>query len=57
MEIFFSKDMSKIIFLHVIALSFLLFSPKLEQALHKQQEQHSWHAGNVYLWKRCIEIH
>ena len=31
----------KIIFLPVIALSFSLYCPKLEQTLHKHQEQHS----------------
>ena len=31
----------KIIFLPVIALSFPHFHPKLEQTLHKHQEQHS----------------
>ena len=50
------KGHVKIIFLPVICLSFPFFCPKLEQALHKQQEQHSWHAGNIFFWKRCIEI-
>ena len=39
-----------------IALSFPLFYPRLEQALHKHQEQHSWHAGNIFVRKRCIKI-
>ena len=36
-----NKGQVKIILLPVIALSFPLFFPKLEQALHQQQEQHS----------------
>ena len=40
----------------VIALSFPHFCPKLEQTLHIHQEQHSWHAGNIFFWKQCIEI-
>ena len=35
------KGHVKIIFLPVIALSFSNFCPKLEQTLHKHQEQHS----------------
>ena len=37
----FLKGHIKIIFIPVTALSFPLFRPKLEQALHKHQEQHS----------------
>ena len=37
----FFKGHVKIIFLPVIALSFPHFCPKLEQTLHKHQEQHS----------------
>ena len=32
---------AKIIFLPVIVLSLSFFCPKMDQALHKQQEQHS----------------
>ena len=39
----------------VIALSFQHFCPKLEQTLHRQQEQHSWQAGNIFFLKKCIE--
>ena len=39
-----------------MALSYPFFCSKLEQTLHKQQEQHSWHAGNICFWKKCIEI-
>ena len=46
-----SKGHVTIIFLPVIALSFLFFCPKLEQALHKQQEQHSWHVGDIFFKK------
>ena len=44
------KGRVKITFLPVIALSFPLFCLKLEQSLHKHQEQHSWHAGNIYIF-------
>ena len=50
------KGHVKIIFLPIIALSFPFIFPKLEQTLHKQQEQHSWHAGNIFFWKKCTEI-
>ena len=42
----------KIIFLPVIALSSSFFCPKLEQALHKQQEYHSWHDGNIFFFEK-----
>ena len=50
------KGHVKIIFLPVIALSFLFFCPKLEQTLHKEQEQNSSHPGNTFFGKKCIEI-
>ena len=50
------KEHVKIIFIPVIALSYPFFCSKLEQTLHKHQEQYSWHAGNIFFWKRCIEI-
>ena len=49
-----TKGHVKIIFLPVIALLFPLFCPKLEQALRKRQEQHSWHAGNFFLKKKVV---
>ena len=51
----FLKGHVKIMLLPVIALSFPHFCPKLEQTLHIHQEQHSWHAGNIF-FKQCIEI-
>ena len=43
-----TKGHVKIIFLLVIALLFPHFCPKLEQTLHKQQEQHCPHAVNIF---------
>ena len=42
----------KIIFLPVTALSSSFFCPKLEQALYRQQEHHSWHAGNIFFLEK-----
>ena len=49
----FHKGHVKIIFLPMIAVSFPHFCPKLE---HKHQEQHSGHAGDIFVVKRCIKI-
>ena len=46
-----NKEHVKIIFIPVIALSYPFFCSKLEQTLHKHQEQHSWHAGKIFLEK------
>ena len=50
------KEHVKIIFIPVIALSFPHFCPKLEQTLHIHQGQHSRHAGDIFVFKRCIKI-
>ena len=50
------KEHVKIIFIPVIALSYPFFCSKLEQTLHKHQEQHSRHAGDIFVFKRCIGI-